>query len=86
VNLEQKNPQQQIKTLVDNDEAKKINLNNALLNDLVKIKGVGPKTAAKIIEYRDLNGLFNSIDEIQKIKGIGPKKFEAMKDKISVND
>ena len=40
--------------------------------------------AERIIEYRQINGAFKSIEEIQNVKGIGPKKFEKMKDHIRI--
>lgn len=62
----------------------KININTAGLTELQKIKGVGPKIAQKIIDYREENGSFKSIEEIVKVSGIGSDKFENMKDQITV--
>lgn len=62
----------------------KIDINTASLEDLDKIPGVGPKTAAAIIEYRSANGAFKRIEDIMNVKGIGPKKFEAMEGYISI--
>lgn len=61
----------------------KININTASKLELKKIKGIGEKTAQKIIKYRKKTP-FKSIEDIKKVKGIGPKKFESMKDKITV--
>lgn len=61
----------------------KININTASKVELMKIKGIGEKTATKIINYRNKTP-FGTIEDIQKVKGIGPKKFESMKDKITV--
>lgn len=61
----------------------KININSASRVELMKLPGVGEKTAMKIITQRELSP-FNSIEDIQKVKGIGPKKFEKMKDLIEV--
>lgn len=63
----------------------KININTATAEELEKIKGVGEKTAADIIEYREKNGRFKTIADITKIKGIGEKKFNSMKDQITVD-
>lgn len=62
---------------------KKINLNTASKIDLMKIPGVGEKTAIKIMEYREINK-FAKIEDIMNIKGIGEKKFEKMKDYIGI--
>jgi comEA protein len=67
------------------EEATKIDLNKASVEDLLKIKGIGESYAQRIIEYRETNGQFNQIEDIMKVKGIGPKLFESIKDKITVN-
>lgn len=59
-----------------------VNINTANQEELEALPEIGPVTAAKIIEYRELNGLFATIEDIQKVKGIGPKTFEAIKDLI----
>ena len=50
---------------------KKVNINTAGLEKLVKLPGVGPVKAQAIIEYRDNIGKFESINEITNVKGIG---------------
>jgi len=50
---------------------KKVNINTAGLEKLVKLPGVGPVKAQAIIEYRENIGKFESVDEITKVKGIG---------------
>lgn len=61
-----------------------ININTATLEELQKINGVGEIKARSIIEYREKNGGFKSIDEMKNIDGIGDKTFEKMKDGITV--
>lgn len=63
----------------------KVNINTATESELAeKIPGVGESIAKKIVEYRNYNGNFSSIEEIKNVSGIGDKKFEAMKDIICV--
>lgn len=62
----------------------KININRATQTELETIPGVGPSTALKIINYREENGKFASIEDIKNISGIGDAKYEKMKDFISV--
>ncbi len=61
-----------------------INLNTASLDDLNLLDGIGPKTAQKIIDYREANGGFKSIEELMEVPGIGPAKFEQLKGKVVV--
>ena len=53
----------------------KLDLNTATVAELMKIKGVGPVLAGRIIEARP----FKSADELRRLKGIGPKKFAQMR-------
>ena len=66
--------------------AEKINLNTATLEELMSLERIGPKHAQAIIDYRQTNGPFETIDDIMKVKGIGPKTFEANKDKLAVGE
>lgn len=63
-----------------------ININTASLKELTKLKGVGKKTAEKIINHRENSGPFKSINDLTKVKGIGKKLFANIKDKITVGE
>jgi competence protein ComEA len=65
-------------------DAKKVNINKATIEELVQIKGIGQKYAERIVAFRDKNGPFKKIEDIMNVKGIGPKKFESIKDLITV--
>jgi competence protein ComEA len=61
----------------------KIDINSASVEILDReLNGIGPKKAAAIVEYREQNGPFKSIEDIQKVYGIGEKTFEKNRDKI----
>ncbi len=60
-----------------------IDLNKASKVELMRLPGVGEKTAIKIIEYRQ-SSLFRKHEDIMKIKGIGAKKFAKMKEFIRI--
>ncbi len=62
----------------------KISLNSASLEQLQQLNGVGLKKAQAILDYRNQNGKFNSIDDLQKVKGIGPKLLEKNKAILSL--
>ncbi len=60
-------------------EMAKININTTNLDDLAAIKTVSPKLARKIIEYRNTQGPFQSIEDLKEIKGIGTYRYEKLK-------
>lgn len=62
----------------------KINLNKATKEELMTLPGVGDSRAESIIQYRNENGGFKSIDEIMLISGIKEGLFEKIKDLIKV--
>lgn len=62
----------------------KININTASQTELETIPGIGASTALKIINHRQNNGNFRSIEDIKEVSGIGDTKFENMKDYICV--
>jgi len=61
-----------------------INLNAATVTDLEKLPGVGPATAARIIEYRQKSGGFKKVEELMNVKGIGEKTFLKLKTLVVV--
>lgn len=61
-----------------------INLNTASEKELQELPGIGPAMSARIIEYRETNGNFQTIEDLKKVRGIGNAKFEKLKDKVTV--
>lgn len=61
-----------------------ININTATAEQLTALDGVGPKTAQKIIEYREANGGFKSVEELLEVPGIGPAKFEQIRNQAVI--
>uniref|UniRef100_A0A7V5XHI2 Helix-hairpin-helix domain-containing protein n=1 Tax=Thermodesulfobacterium geofontis TaxID=1295609 RepID=A0A7V5XHI2_9BACT len=64
----------------------KIDINQATAEELEKLPGIGPKIAKNIIEYREKNGPFKSIEELLRVKGIGPKKLEQLKKYLEIKE
>lgn len=61
-----------------------ININEADIDTLCLLDGIGEKTAQNIIDYREENGGFETKEELMDIKGIGEKTFDAIKNYIDV--
>ena len=57
------------------NEVKKVNINKASKEELKQLSGVGDSIAQAIIDYRQENGKFNTIQDIKKVPGIGESKF-----------
>ena len=62
-----------------------VDLNTATAAELDALKGVGPAKAKAIIDYREKNGPFKSVDELDKVKGFGMKTVEKLRPDISVD-
>jgi comEA protein len=58
----------------------KMDINKVSLEDLSSAKGVSRKLAKNIIDYRNRNGKFKTIEELKEIKGIGEYRLEKLKD------
>lgn len=63
-------------------QEEKISINTASLEQLCTIPYIGEKTAQKIIDYRQQNGPFQTLEELMNVKGIGEKKFAKMQEYI----
>ena len=67
-----------------NNSTQTININKATEKEFETLPGIGPSLASKIIEYRNQNGKFESIEDIKNVNGIGDNKYEKIKDLITV--
>lgn len=61
-----------------------INVNTASSEELQLLPGIGESTAQNIIEFRDANGPFSSLDDLVKVKGIGETKLNKIRDFIKL--
>jgi competence protein ComEA len=61
-----------------------VNLNTATAADLEALPGIGAKTAARIVEYRQKNGPFKKVEDLMNIRGVGEKNFLKLKPQITV--
>jgi competence protein ComEA len=61
-----------------------VNLNTAAASEFEGLPGIGAKTAARIVEYRQKNGPFKKIEELMNVSGIGEKNFLKLKPQLTV--
>lgn len=61
-----------------------ININKATVEELMTIPGIGQTKAQSIVDYRNENGKFKSVDELTNITGIGAKTLEKLRDKVDI--
>lgn len=67
-----------------NEDDSKININTATKDELMTLNGIGDAKATAIIEYREKNGLFSSIEDIINVTGISETMYDKIKDNIKV--
>ena len=61
-----------------------VNINTAGIDELKKLKGIGPAMAQRIIDYRETNGAFQRPEDLQKVKGIGKAKFAKLEHQVTL--
>jgi competence protein ComEA len=62
----------------------KVRLNDATLEQLDGLPGVGPVTAQRILDWRTRNGKFSRVDQLREVEGIGERRFSQLKDLVTV--
>ena len=64
-----------------------VNPNTATVDELAEeLVGVGPKLAEKIVQYREENGNFGSLEDLMAVKGIGNSVIEKNRDQIEFEE
>jgi competence protein ComEA len=99
VQLEQRNreiaaryePGQEVESIMPDEQetvmlSDKIDINSAGASELETLPGIGSTYAQRIIEYRETNGEFASVEELTKVKGIGNKTLEKLKPFITIDN
>jgi competence protein ComEA len=69
---------------VKGDVPASVNINTASVKELDALPGIGTKTAALIVEYRQKNGPFKKIEELMNVRGVGEKSFLKLKPQLTV--
>ncbi len=62
-----------------------VDINKATAEELTSVKGIGPAKAQAIVEYREANGAFESIDDLRMVRGIGDKTLEGLRPHLVAN-
>ena len=73
-----------VEDLENSSQDSSININKATEQELKNLPGIGASLASKIIDYREQNGKFSTVEDIKKVNGIGNNKFENIKEYICV--
>jgi competence protein ComEA len=62
-----------------------IDLNTASTDTLITLPGIGPARAQAIVDYRERNGPFVSVEQVTEVSGIGPATYESIRDLVTVS-
>jgi len=64
-----------------------VNINQADADTIAReLQGIGPVKAKAIVDYRESNGPFESVEDLLEVKGIGPKTLERKREDIRLAD
>jgi competence protein ComEA len=66
------------------DSTQVVNINTASAAEFEALPGIGPKMAARIVEYRQKNGPFKKVEELMNVRGLGEKNFLKLKAQLTI--
>lgn len=61
-----------------------VDINNATVEELISVPGIGQVVAQRIVEFREKNGPYKTVDDLLKVQGIGEKSLAKIRDRVSV--
>ena len=60
-----------------------IDINTADTTELEQLKGIGPVKAKAIVDFRNANGPFATVEDLMQVAGIGPKSIIKLRDQAT---
>lgn len=63
-------------TAQKNSASIQININRASVEELLRVPGIGPKTAQFIMSYRHTKGVFTNLETLRQARGMSPSRYE----------
>src|SRR5262245_25220850 len=66
-------------------QAKPVDLNAAGADERQAVPGIGKSLAARIVQFREKNGAFKTVDDLLKVQGIGEKSLEKLRPFLTVS-
>jgi len=70
--------------VVESNGTTKVKINQATKDEIETLSGIGPAKAQAIIDYREENGLFQTLEDLTEVNGIGEKTVENLKNEIII--
>ena len=61
-------------------EPEPVDINSAMIDELIVLPGIGPALAQRIIDYRTEHGPFRSVKDLEQVSGIGPQTVQNLMD------
>ncbi|MDE6881054.1 MAG: helix-hairpin-helix domain-containing protein [Oscillospiraceae bacterium] len=79
-------PEEELPALEQPEAVGPVDINTAGLDELDALPGIGPVLAQRILDYREANGPFLSVEELMEVKGIGEKTLEKFRDSVTAGE
>ncbi len=64
----------------------RVDVNDSIWVDWMQLEGIGPSLAQRIVADREINGRFNSIDDVGRVPGIGPASLARLRPWLMINN
>jgi len=74
----------QSRTATVDAAAAKVNINSASAKELMTLSGIGEKVAQRIVQFREANGPFKSVEDLKRVAGVGGALLERNRPRLVV--